>query len=104
MTPESVRSGADEHPEGYWGVSVQAAPGLSIADLARTGRIPHSTIRVTTVGKVRQLGAGFDVVSTRGFGHHATLVISSRPVTARHALAVSQVFGQPIPNPARAPR
>jgi hypothetical protein len=101
VTPESVQAGADEHPEGYWGISVQSSPGLSEADLARAGRIPHGTIRATTVGQIRSLGSGFDVVSTRGFGHHATLVIPSRPVADRDAVAVSQAFGRPVRNPAR---
>jgi hypothetical protein len=68
--PEDIRRGTNTHPSGITGVSVESAPGLSVAELAAA--IPHGQVGVTTVGEVRQ--AGGDVVPTAGRSpHHATL-------------------------------
>ena len=66
-----LHEGCDEHPEGVYGFSVQCAAGVSLDDLASA--LPHGTIAVTTVGEIRSLG--YDVVVTRGAGHHATVVV-----------------------------
>jgi hypothetical protein len=100
LTPEDVKRSADENG-GFWGISVQSAPGYSVRDLCREGQIPHGKIRVTTVGRVRALGTGFDVVPSPGIGHHGTLLIPSRPISDDHAQHVSSVFDSPVPNPAR---
>lgn len=101
VTPEGTQHGADEHPEGPWGISVQSAPRMTAEQLARAGRIPHGKICVTTVGRVHALGPGFDVVPTRGVGRHATLAIPSRPVSPQHARMVNGAFDPPVSNPAR---
>ena len=104
ITPEGVKRAADLHPQGYWGISVQAAPAMSAATLARVGRIPHGTVSVSTVGRISAVGVGFDVVPTSGVGRHCTLVVPSRPVSDADARAVCQAFDLPIPNPVREQR
>jgi hypothetical protein len=61
------------------GISVNSAPGLSLADLTRadltTGYpgIPHNRVGVTTVGAVRALGGEVTSSPTRTNHQHATL-------------------------------
>src|SRR5574341_633418 len=106
VTPERVQEAAEEEPDGTRGISVQCAPGLSAHELARVGRIPHSRLSVSTVGRSRALGgralgAGFAVRPTPGPGRHATLIIPSRPVSAADAHAIAAAFDPLIPNPVR---
>jgi hypothetical protein len=60
------------------GVSVNAAPGLSVNDLtapnAQTGYpgIPHNQVGVTTVGKVRALGGDVIPSPSKKNPNHAT--------------------------------
>jgi hypothetical protein len=62
-----------------YGVSVNAAPGLSVKDLtapnSKTGYvgIPHNQIGATTVGKIRALGGNVVPSPTKGNPNHATL-------------------------------
>jgi hypothetical protein len=104
LTPEKVQQAAGEEPDGTWGLSVQSAPGMSIRDLVREGSIPHSKVSVSSVGRIRSLGTGFDVKKTDGVGNHGTLVIPSRPVTQEDASAVASAFDDPIINPTRPPK
>ena len=68
--PEDIERATATHPSGVTGVSVHAAVGLSVQDLAEA--IPHGQIGVTTVGEVRAVGG--DVLRTSGRSpHHATL-------------------------------
>ena len=61
------------------GVSVNAAPGLSVKELvapnAATGYpgIPHNHVGVTTVGKVRALGGKVSPSPTKKNPNHATM-------------------------------
>lgn len=103
MKPEDIPGDADEGEEGVWGISVQSAPGMSPKDLAREGGIRHGKIRVSTVGRIRALGTGFDVIPTVGPGRHATATIPSRPVSEADAQSLENAFDQPIPNTARPP-
>jgi hypothetical protein len=101
MKPEDIPDAADQDDEGVWGISVQSAPGMTPRDLARAGGIRHGKIRVSTVGRIRALGPGFDVIPTEGPGRHATATIPSQPVSAEDAQALESAFDEPIPNPAR---
>ncbi|MGH2353892.1 MAG: hypothetical protein ACRDJN_19985 [Chloroflexota bacterium] len=103
MTPESIQEAADLEPDGTFGLSVQSAPGMTPRDLAREGDLPHSKIRVSSVGRIRSLGPGFDVIPTAGPGRHGTLTIPSRPVSVDDAQKITGAFDEPIPNPARRP-
>jgi hypothetical protein len=68
--PEDIERAMATHPSGVTGVSVHAAVGLSVQDLAEG--IPHGQVGVTTVGEVRAVGG--DVLRTAGRSpHHATL-------------------------------
>jgi hypothetical protein len=80
--PESFAQGSGVSVDSggkVQGVSVNAAPGLSVKELTEpnpaTGYpgIPHNRVGVTTVGKVRALGG--DAVSSprRNNPNHATL-------------------------------
>lgn len=52
------------------GVSVESAPGFTVAELA--ANIPHGQVGLTTVREVRKLGG--DVIATSGRSpQHATL-------------------------------
>ena len=67
----SLTLACDQHPEGFFGFSVQAAPDISVVELARF--LPNGRVGFTTVGEVRKMG--YDVVRTSGDGFHATLVV-----------------------------
>jgi hypothetical protein len=89
--PADILRGIGTHPSGVTGVSVECAPGVSVAELAAA--IPHGQIGVTTVGAVRQ--AGGDVIRTTGrSSYHATL-------TGLTPEQVSRLLTPTIPNPAR---
>lgn len=76
---------------GAFGVSVEAAGGATVAELAAP--LPHGQVGVTTVGAVR--AAGGDVVPTPGRSpNHATLV-------GLDAVAASLLFTPTVPNPTK---
>ena len=81
---------------GVFGFSVQCAAGLAIHALAEAGRIPHGLVGVTTVGDIR--ARGFDVVSTSGKGHHATVVVpvSLDPQEADGLAAIFKLEPNPL--------
>jgi hypothetical protein len=88
--PEDLERNTATHPSGITGVSVEAAPGLTLAQLA--AGIPHGQVGVTSVGKVR--AAGGDVVRTSGRSpYHATL-------TGLGPREASAFLTPTIPNPA----
>lgn len=66
-----LRGGCRLHPDGYFGFSVQAEPGLSVEKLGRA--LPHKSLGVTTVEEIRRMG--YDVIRTSGNGFHATVVV-----------------------------
>ncbi len=87
-----------DHPDGYFGFSVQSEASLSVTDLSRA--LPNKRVGFTTVGEVRKMG--YDVVRTSGDGFHATLVV---PVDWEEADAarLAQAFQvAENPNPGRA--
>jgi hypothetical protein len=89
--PEDVDRGIGKHPSGIVGVSVNAAAGITVDELAKG--IPHGDVGVTTVAEVRQ--AGGDVIRTSGRNpHHATLVGLSPQ-------EISRLLTPTRPNPAR---
>jgi hypothetical protein len=68
--PEDIERGTGTHPSGVTGVSVEAATGATVGQLAAA--VPHGQIGVTSVGQIR--AAGGDVVRTSGRSpNHATL-------------------------------
>jgi hypothetical protein len=91
----TVDSGGKVH-----GVSVNAAPGLTVKDLTapnpRTGYpgIPHNRVGVTTVGKVRELGGDVVPSPRRKNPNHATL----SGLTPEEA---SRLFRPTVKNPSR---
>lgn len=90
-TPEQIEAGIGQHPSGVVGVSVESAPGLTVAELA--ANLPHGRVGVTTVGKVR--AAGGDVIPTSGRSpNHATL-------TGLPPAEISRLLTPTEPNPAR---
>jgi RHS repeat-associated protein len=89
--PEDIARGTGTHPAGVTGVSVESAPGLSVAELSRN--VPHGQVGTTTVGAVRS--AGGDVIPTSGRSpNHATL-------TGLSPDQVSELLRPTIPNPSR---
>lgn len=92
--PQDIRRGIGTHPSGVTGVSVESAPGLSVAELAKL--IPHGQVGVTTVGEVRKVGG--NVIRTSGRSpYHATL-------TGLTPSKASDLLTPSIPNPARRKR
>ncbi len=90
-TPEQIDEKTGRHHSGVVGVSVESAPGLTVAELA--ANLPHGQIGVTTVGRVRV--AGGDVIPTSGRSpNHATL-------TGLPPDEVSRLLTPTQPNPAR---
>lgn len=88
---DDVDRGIGMHPSGIVGVSVNAAAGVTVDELAQG--IPHGEVGVTTVANVRQ--AGGDVIRTSGRNrYHATLVGLS-------PTEVSRLLTPTRPNPAR---
>ena len=83
--------GKSEWHAGVYGVSVEAAAGLTVAQLAAP--LPHGRIGVTTAGAVR--AAGGDVVPTPGrTPNHATL-------TCLDPRAASLLLTPTVPNPTK---
>jgi hypothetical protein len=96
--PNSLHGRCLEH-EGYYGFSVQSAAGVNIEVLATWCR--NNKIGLTTVGKIRS--EGYDVVITRGNGHHATVVVP-RTWDIQAALTLGALFEEcsnPVPNDER---
>jgi len=83
----------EDHPDGVYGFSVQSAAGLTVERLATACR--NSTVGVTTVARIRQLG--FDVVPTSGEMWHATVVVR-KGWSQEEAENLSQLF-EPVNNP-----
>ena len=80
--PESFAQGSGVTVDGggkVQGVSVNAAPGLSVKELTaangQTGYpgIPHNQVGVTTVGRIRAQGGGVDSSPRKKNPNHATL-------------------------------
>ena len=92
--PKPLHERCGEHPEGVFGFSVQCASGLALDMLARWCR--NKRVGVTTVGEIRALG--YDVVTTGGLGHHATVIVP-RDWDAVSAERLVRCF-QDVANPA----
>src|SRR5438045_2746395 len=59
------------HPQGPYGVSIQAAVGLTMEQLATACQ--NKWVGYTTVRAIREMG--YDVVRTSGEYQHATVVV-----------------------------
>ena len=91
--PDSLIVGTTRHPlvPGLFGFSVQSAPGVAVADLARAGRFPHPWISVTTVVMLRR--HGFDLVfPTPGKGAYHATVRAPCPLPPDIAVLLSSLF------------
>jgi hypothetical protein len=60
-----------KHPDGPFGFSVQAAPGLTVEHLGRACR--NNSVGFLTVGDIRRMG--YEVIPTQGEAHHATVAV-----------------------------
>jgi RHS repeat-associated protein len=101
--PDDLIKGTGPHRDipGLTGFSVQHAPGVSIDELARGGRIPNLQISVTTVPILRQHGINV-VYPTPGRGEHHATVQTPYPLTPEQAALLSTLFvRQPNPHPYR---
>jgi len=99
-TTEAIRNGSGvtvDASGNVHGVSVQSAPGATVAELADRQVVPHNQIGVTTVGDVR--GAGGNVVPDPrpGNPNHANL----GGITPDKA---SELLTPTVPNPNPRPR
>ncbi len=94
-----IREKCAEHPEGFFGFSVQSADGAIVEALAAW--CPNNKIGQTTVGAVRT--AGYDVVRTSGYGYHATVVVPRdwEPNAAELLLSLFAELTNPIPKGSR---
>jgi hypothetical protein len=94
-----IRDGCREHPDGFYGFSVQCAAGAAIEMLAAW--CSNNKIGWATVGAVR--AAGYDIVTTSGDGYHATVVVPRDWETdaATLLLALFAELTNPIPKGSR---
>jgi hypothetical protein len=94
-----IRDGCADHPDGFFGFSVQCAEGATINVLAAWCR--NNKIGWTTVGAVRSVG--YDVVTTSGYGYHATVVVPRdwEPNAAELLLSLFAELTNPIPKGSR---
>jgi hypothetical protein len=76
---------------------VFSSPGRSADGIAVMASLPHSAIRESTVGRLRE--AGYDVVPSPGPPGHADLVFRDSP-TGADWRTLDQIFDPPRPNPA----
>jgi hypothetical protein len=86
--------GCRRHPDGFFGFSVQAAAGLTVAELATVCR--NKSVGFTTVAKIRIMG--YEVVRTSGAAHPATVVVPE-DWSAEAAARLAGIFEQAA-NPA----
>jgi hypothetical protein len=75
MNAENFMNGVSEIPgrPDAQGLSVQAAVGKTIEELAIAGNIKNARIGVATVGRIRR--AGYELVKTGGAGCHWDLLV-----------------------------
>lgn len=93
--PRSLIEGTASHRlvAGLCGFSVQSAPGVTVEELARAGRFPHSQISVTTVELLHE--HGFAVVfPTPGKGVYHATVRTPWPLSLATAMLLSNLFTQ----------
>lgn len=100
MLSADLALGAQSHfdREGFHALSVYSSPGRTADEIATSVPLPHSTIRESTVGRVR--AAGYDVVPSPGPPGHADLVFPAAP-TEDDWQTLDEIFDSPRPNPAR---
>jgi hypothetical protein len=93
VRPRSLIAGTTRHLDipGLSGFSVQSAPGLSVEELARAGRFPHSWIGVTDLDTI--LLHGFKLVfPTPGKGDYHATIRTSYPLSPDAAVLLSRLF------------
>lgn len=83
--------------EGFHALSVFSAVGKTADEIARGVPLPHSMIRESTVGRLRD--AGYDVMSSAGPRGHADLVFPGPP-SDDDWLRLDTSFDPARPNPA----
>jgi hypothetical protein len=93
------RAKADRPKLGFYGLSCCSARGYSRDGLARVANMPQPKLRASTVGRIRDAGAGFDVLSTpkRHNPVHATLKLPAPP-NDEDWEALEAAFDEPVNN------
>ena len=91
--PRSLIEGTAPHRlvKGLLGFSVQSAPDVTIADLARAGRFPHLQISVTTAELLEAHGFAL-VFPTPGKGAYHATVRAPWPLPLATAMLLSSLF------------
>jgi hypothetical protein len=77
------------HHEGLFGFSVQATAGKTVEELATACR--NNSVGYTQTREIRAMG--YDVVTTRGDFHHATVVVPEE-WTEKAADELTRLFQQ----------
>jgi hypothetical protein len=97
--PMERRANADRPKLGYYGLSCCSAPGYTRDELARIAGMPQSHLRASTVERIRNAGAGFDVLPTptRHSSVHATIKLPEPPRDADWE-ALEAAFDEPVNN------
>ena len=100
MAPVDLARGAQSHfdVEGIYALSVYCAAEKTAAEIADRVPLPHSFVRQSTVGRLRD--AGYEVVPSPGPPAHADLVLPDPPTDVDWEM-LDVLFDPPHPNPAR---
>lgn len=99
MLPADLAMGVQSQFDraGVYALSVFSIPLRTADEIARSAELPHSTIRVTSVGRLRS--AGYDVVDSPGPPGHADLVFPGPPTEGDWRI-LDEIFDPPRFNPA----
>jgi hypothetical protein len=89
-----LERGCRRHPVGLYGLSVQAAAGMTVEQLATACR--NKSVGYTSVAQIRIMG--YEVVRTSGEAHHATVVVPE-DWSRETAEELARIF-RPATNPA----
>jgi hypothetical protein len=89
-----LERGCRRHPVGLYGLSVQAAAGMTVEQLATACR--NKSVGYTSVAQIRIMG--YEVVRTSGEAHHATVVVPE-DWSREAAEELARIF-RPATNPA----
>lgn len=99
MLPAGLALSVQSHfdTEGVYALSVFSVPGKTADEIVSGVFLPHSTLRESTVGRLR--AAGYDVVSSPGPPGHADLILPNSP-TDDDWQALDETFDAPRPKEA----
>lgn len=81
---------------GFYGLSFWGDNGLSVEQIVQLAGLEHPRIRVSTIGRIRQLG--LEPVRLGRFPH--LTIKFELPPTDEELRALAEVFDPPTPNPA----